>query len=481
MESRFAMSSLGSPIVDRRAFLLAGAGAAAAGLLPRSGRAEAPCAEYNLTAASAQSPILGASRPWTEVWSYNGSIPGPEIRVRQGEPVRINVRNGLSEETTVHWHGIRLPNNMDGVPGLTQRPIAPGETFTYKFTPPDAGTFWYHSHSNSLQQLGRGLTGPLIVEEAERYPVDRDLVWMFADWRLTTDAQIASGFGNAMEAAMSGRVGNTVTVNGAISSGEQVHAGERIRLRLINGALARIMALRFEGHRPVIIAVDGQPCQPHQPPNGRLLLGPAMRIDIVLNLRGKPGHHYAVRDDFYENLAYTVTHLNYSANAALRTARDDNDVPLPGNPLPEPDLQGAEPHQIVLQGGMMGGGMMHGMGGMSGMAHDASWSINGHSMIGDGQASMPSLLTLPRGRSIILKMQNKTAWWHPMHLHGYSFKLLRRNGTPVPHRQWGDTVLMAPKDNVDVAFVADNPGKWMLHCHITDHQVSGMMSVLDVR
>ena len=203
----------------------------------------------------------------------------------------------------------------------------------------------------------------MIVEEAERYPVDRDLVWMFADWRLTTDAQIASGFGNAMEAAMSGRVGNTVTVNGAISSGEQVHAGERIRLRLINGALARIMALRFEGHRPVIIAVDGQPCQPHQPPNGRLLLGPAMRIDIVLNLRGKPGHHYAVRDDLYENLAYTVTHLNYSANAALRTARDDNDVPLPGNPLPEPDLQGAEPHQIVLQGGMMGGGMMHGMGG----------------------------------------------------------------------------------------------------------------------
>jgi FtsP/CotA-like multicopper oxidase with cupredoxin domain len=474
------MSSIHIPVVDRRTVLLAGVGAAA-GLLPRSGHADAPRAAYNLTAAIARSPILGTSRPWTEVWSYNGRIPGPEIRVRQGEPVRFVVRNDLSEETTVHWHGIRLPNNMDGVPGLTQRPIAPGETFTYEFTPPDAGTFWYHSHSNSLQQLGRGLAGPLIVEEGERYPVDREFVWMFSDWRLTADAQIASGFGNAMEAAMSGRVGNTVTVNGAISSGEQVQAGERIRLRLINGALARIMALRFEGHRPVVIAVDGQPCEPHQPADDRLLLGPAMRIDVVLDLLGEPGRRYAVRDDFYEDLAYTVTHLNYSANAALRTARDHNYVPLPGNPLPEPDLTGVEPHRIVLQGGMMGGGMMHDMGGMSGMAHDASWSINGHSMTGDGQGGMPPLLTLPQGRSIVLKMQNQTAWWHPMHLHGYSFKLLRRNGAPVPYRQWGDTVLLAPNDNVNVAFVADHPGKWMLHCHITDHQVSGMMSVLDVR
>jgi len=466
-------------MVDRRTLLQAGVGLAAAGMFPHAVRAQTPRAEYNLVAAIARSPILGERRPGTEVWSYNGSLPGPEIRVRQGKPVRIIVRNDLSESTTVHWHGIRLPNNMDGVPDLTQRPIAPGESFTYEFTPPDAGTFWYHSHSNSLQQLGRGLAGPLIVEEAERYPVDRDLVWMFADWRLTADAQIASGFGNAMEAAMSGRVGNTVTVNGAISGGEQVHAGERIRLRLINGALARIMALRFEGHRPVVIAVDGQPCEPHQPADGRVLLGPAMRIDIVLDLQGEPGRRYAVRDDFYEDLAYTVTHLNYGANAASRTTRD-NYVPLPGNPLPEPDLAGAEPHQIVLQGGMMGGGMMHDMGGMSGMAHDASWSINGHSMTGDGQGGMPPLLTLPQGRSIVLKMQNQTAWWHPMHLHGYSFKLLRRNGAPVPYRQWGDTVLLAPNDNVDVAFVADHPGKWMLHCHITDHQVSGMMSVLDV-
>ncbi len=103
-------------------------------------------------------------------------MPGPELRVRQGEPVRITVSNKLSEDTTVHWHGIRLPNAMDGVPGLTQKPIRPGESFVYEFTPPDAGTFWYHPHADTLQQLGRGLAGALIVQEPERAAVDRDLL-----------------------------------------------------------------------------------------------------------------------------------------------------------------------------------------------------------------------------------------------------------------------------------------------------------------
>ena len=130
---------------------------------------------------------------------------------------------------------------------------------------------------------------------------------------------------------------------------------------------------------------------------------------------------------------------------------------------------------------MGGGGMMGmGMGGMRGMDHGASWSINGVSMTGDGHAGMPPLLTLQLGRSYVLTIRNETAWWHPMHLHGFSFRVLSRNGAPVPHRQWADTVLIAPKDSVEIAFVADNPGDWMVHCHVTDHQVSGLMTVLRV-
>lgn len=468
------------PAISRRAFVVGATSAAAATALPHTAHGSGSPKELALVAAPGHWPIAGTQHPNTDVWCYDGQIPGPEIRLRQGEPVRIVVENRLAEDTTVHWHGIRLPNAMDGVPGLTQPPIKPGEKFSYEFTPPDAGTFWYHPHADSLRQLGRGLAGILVVEEPEQVAVDRDILWALSDWRLTGDAQIASGFGNGMEAAMAGRVGNTVTLNGAISTNARVRAGERVRLRLVNTALARIMALRFEGHRPIIIARDGQPCEPHEPEGGRLLLGPAMRIDVMLDMEGKPGGRYRVIDDFYPELSYWLTELAYEDKVPVRSHPPESRLVLPRNPLPEPDLASAERHELKLQGGMMGGGMMSGMGGMMGMSRGASWAINGMSMRGDGQANMPPLLTLKRGRTCMLTMRNETAWWHPMHLHGHSFRVLTRNGAAVPHRVWADTVLVPPKETVEIAFVADNPGDWMLHCHVMDHQVSGMMTVLRV-
>ena len=441
--------------------------------------------EHRLRAAPAAARLIGSNGPQTGVLAYDGSVPGPVLRFRQGEPVRIVVENGLNQETTVHWHGIRLPNAMDGVPGLTQPPIKPDESFTYEFTPPDAGTFWYHPHAQSLQQIGRGLAGALIVEEREPVAVDRDLLWMLQDWRLRNDGQIASGFGSMMDASMSGRVGNLVTINGSIPGDLPVRAGERIRLRLANAALARIMALRFDGHRPVIVAIDGQPSEPHAPENGRVVIGPAMRIDVIIDMQGEPGRRYAVIDDFYDGLAYTLTNLAYDSGPPLRANLVDAPLALPRNPLPEPDLANATRQEIVLQGGMMGGGMMSGVGGMMGMAMPGMdggpvWAINGMSMTGDGHAGMSPLFTLKRGASCILTMRNETAWWHPMHIHGFSPLMLTRNGVTVPHRQWQDTVLMAPKDTVECAFVADTPGDWMLHCHVVDHQTAGLMTVFRV-
>ena len=457
--------------------------AGAAITAPRIGRAEGP-AEYRLRATPGKASIVGGDGPPTATLAYNGTMPGPVLRFRQGEPVRITVANGLDQDTTVHWHGIRLPNAMDGVPGLTQPPIKPGETFIYEFTPPDAGTFWYHPHANSLQQIGRGLAGALIVEEREHIAVDRDLMWMLQDWRLADDGEIASGFGSMMDAAMSGRVGNVVTVNGSKPGDLSVRAGERIRLRLANAALARILALRFEGHRPIVIAVDGQPCEPHEPEGGRLVLGPAMRIDILLDMEGEPGRGYAVRDDFYDGLGYTLTNLVYE-ETPLRPRPPDVALTLPANPLPEPDLANAVKQEIVLQGGMMGGGKLKGVGGMNGMATPGMmggpiWAINGMSMTGDGEMKMPPLFTLQRGQSCRITLRNETAWWHTMHIHGFSMLVLARNGAPVSHRQWQDSVLMAPKDIVECAFVADNSGNWMLHCHITDHQMTGLMTVFRV-
>jgi FtsP/CotA-like multicopper oxidase with cupredoxin domain len=284
-----------------------------------------------------------------------------------------------------------------------------------------------------------------------------------------------------MEAAMSGRIGNTVTINGAVSENIPVRAGERVRLRLVNAALARVMALRFEDHRPLIVAIDGQPCDPHEPERGRLLLGPAMRIDVMLDMLGEPGRRYRVVDDFYDDLAYWLTQLVYEDRPPVRAQPLETPLRLPRNPLPEPDLANAGRHELTLQGGMsmMSGTGIGGMG-MMGMGHGANWAINGQSMTGDGHAGMKPLLTLQLGRSYVLTLRNETTFWHPVHFHGHVFRVLTRNGSPVPHPQWADSVLMPPRQSTEVAFVADNPGDWMLHCHVADHQVSGLMTILRV-
>jgi FtsP/CotA-like multicopper oxidase with cupredoxin domain len=474
---------------SRRSFLAASGGAAVGVLFPAwPGRTEAIANNYHFVAGAGRAHLVGAPYPETSVWSYNGAVPGPEIRVRQGERLRIAVENQLAEETTVHWHGLRVPNAMDGVPHLTQPPIAPGETFVYEFDIPDAGTYWYHPHQRSFEQVGRGLYGPLIVEEREPIQVDRDVTWVLDDWRLLPDAQISNDFGNFMDASHNGRVGNTVTVNGRIPETFAVRAGERLRLRLINAANARIFALEFQDHRPIVIALDGQPVAPHEPAGGRVILGPAMRADLVFDMTGRPGERFSVSDPFYRGLEYRLLDLVYQDAPPLRAHPLDAALRLAANTMPEPDLAAAERHELTFDGGMMGrmmggggmGGMMGGgmMGGMMrGMRHSGIWSINGVAATGD---VMEPFLTLRRGRSYVLAMHNHTAWHHPMHLHGHAFRVLARNGRPTRYREWQDTVLMAPHESVDIAFVADNQGDWMFHCHILEHQAAGMMGVIRV-
>ena len=405
-------------------------------------------------------------------------------------PVRIVVENRLPEETTVHWHGVRVPNAMDGVPYLTQKPIAPGETFTYEFRAPDAGTFWYHPHQHSFEQVGRGLYGAVIVEEAAPIAVDRDITWVLDDWRLGPDGSINDDFGNRMDMSMSGRIGTTVTVNGRLPQPLVARHGERIRLRLINAANARIFALTFAGHEPWIVALDGQPVTPHQPDDGRIVLGPAMRADLVLDMTGPPGERFAVTDGFYPQFTYRLLEIAY-ADQPLRDHSMEATIQLPRNPLSEPDLKTAERHEILLGGGMMmGGDMMGGGGTMDGMMNggmmgggdmmgnsDHIWTINGVSATEHTHAP---LLFLKRGRSYVFALQNNTAFHHPIHLHGHAFRVMSRNGVPTGWSEWRDTVLVAPKERVEIAFVADNPGDWMIHCHILEHQAAGMMATVRV-
>ncbi|WP_386630423.1 multicopper oxidase family protein [Sulfitobacter geojensis] len=289
-------------LISRRQVLRTGAAFTALSILSPARTAMAGPTEdpFVLRAASGQAALRPAPYGPTDVWSYNGSVPGPEIRVRQGDRVRVLARNGLDEDTTIHWHGIRTPNAMDGVPFLTQEPIPVGGDFLYEFDALDAGTFWYHPHQRSSEQVGRGLYGPLIIEEANPIRVDRDLTWMLDDWRMTRDGQIAGDFNSRHDAMHGGRIGNSVTINGQIPERIAVQAGERIRLRLVNAANARIFGLDFGGLAPVVVALDGQPVAPHAPDRGIVVIGPAMRVDLVIEHdrqagRGRDRHRCFLR------------------------------------------------------------------------------------------------------------------------------------------------------------------------------------------
>ena len=198
-----------------------------------------------------------------------------------------------------------------------------------------------------------------------------------------------------------------------------------------------------------------------------------MRADLIVDMSGSPGERFAVIDDFYRGLEYTLLHLAYSDEKPLRNQALATSKRLPANTMPEPDLDHPERHDVRLEGGMMGGrGMV-----MSGMMSGMAWSINGVSATGH---DMSPMLTLRRNRSYILAIKNETAWYHPIHLHGHSFRVIARNAKPTRYREWQDTVLIPPRETADIAFVADNPGNWMLHCHILDHQEGGLMAVVRV-
>ena len=229
--------------------------------LPRPGRSQTSSgAETILTAKPAPMKLRADAAGEADVWSFNGSL-SPVVKARQGEELRLVLRNETPLPLSLHFHGVRGPNAMDGVGGLTQEPVATGKSHEYRFTPPDAGTFLIRPCvlGGSAEPLERGLSGLLIVEEPNPPQVDRDLALVIDDWRLNDDGSLAS-FEKSAEAAPPGRIGSWLSVNGAATP-QRIEAppGGRLRLRLANACNARAMRLRFDGLKAYVIAIDGQP------------------------------------------------------------------------------------------------------------------------------------------------------------------------------------------------------------------------------
>lgn len=468
---------------SRRCFIKSIAVTAGAMALP-SGIALAQPSPVNLRAGLLNQALL-PDGPDTNFWGFNDTVPGPVLRYRKGDRVRLLVENALPADTAVHWHGVRVPNDMDGVPHVTQAPIEPGGEFAYEFDLPDSGTFWYHPHQMSFEQVPRGLYGAFIVEEEQPIEVDRDITWVLSDVKIDASGRQVEDFGRILDFANEGRLGNRILVNGKAAGAQEVlevRSGERIRLRLINAASARTFELAVPDHVMNAIAYDGQAVQPHVLEN--VQLGPGMRTDLVIDCMQAPRSRHLVNDAHRRNLGPIAT-LSYSDEAPLRSKALGAPMQLAPNEIPEPDLSIAKNHYIMFQGGMRGEPVIGNVDGKPLRTHQImeehglAWTMNYSAQHEHALMHVP-LLHLGVGEHVLLRMINDTDYAHPMHLHGHFFRVVAIDGQRTPHQEWRDTVMMAPRQTIDIAFVADNAGEWMYHCHILDHAAGGMMGTFKV-
>jgi FtsP/CotA-like multicopper oxidase with cupredoxin domain len=437
--------------------------------------------EFALTAAPAEIPLLDGAP--LAVWAYDGQVPGPTLRVRLGDTVRVAFTNRLPQPTTVHWHGVRVPNAMDGVPGVTQDPVRPGESFVYEFTPPDAGTFWFHPHLRSAEQMERGLYGVLVVDDPEPPPWSRDLVWVLDDWLLTSAREIDPRFVTRRDLAHDGRWGNVVTVNGRTNETLELRPGERVRLRLVNVANGRVFRLDWGGLDVRVVAVDGSYTgRPLDPSGFELAPGNRLDLDIAVPAEDR-GRRFAVVDRFTRREIPVAT---------VAVADEPAAAAPPAFPSPAaahvPSWQSAlamPPASELRLDARLGG------------PYGVEWTINGQAMRHDDPAPAPSSgpartspaagshehegLEWPRGAFRKVRFTNVSYRLHPMHVHGMFFKVLARNGVPVEEPYFRDTMLVHAQETVDVGLVPIDPGRWMLHCHVLEHAESGMMTLVEVR
>lgn len=450
----------------RRDVLAGAVGLAAA---PLCAMAAGPVA---LRAAPMPVRLLPGRAPATDLWTYDGLVPGPEIRLPRGGGLARRFVNDLPQGSSVHWHGIRLPNAMDGVAGLTQPAVEAGAAFDYAFTVPDAGTYWYHPHNRTFEQMARGLYGPLIVEEPDPPEVDAELVLVLDDWRIDRDGALAGNFGDLHDMSHAGRIGNWVTVNGISELKTPAGSNARLRLRLINAANARIFRLGLKGLTGWIMALDGMPLAAPQAAD-RVVLAPAQRADLIVDVVGPDeGVVYSIeRDGGYALASFPVAGTRRPARLAAPRPLPPNDVAVPG------PLAAARVIEMPIAGGAMGrmrsarlDGRLVAMRELvdAGMV----WAMA-------GTAGMPEapLATLVRGETVRIVMANDTVWPHAMHLHGHHFREVRPAEALGPLR---DTLLVNPEERREIIFVADNPGDWLLHCHMLEHAASGMMTWLRV-
>ncbi|MBV9991070.1 MAG: multicopper oxidase family protein [Alphaproteobacteria bacterium] len=458
-------------MLTRRAALVSGAATlGACALLPSSGNggrlSERRIGNREITLTAREAKVALGREP-APLWLYD-DWPFPVLRMTHGESLSVTLNNALREHTSIHWHGVRVPNAMDGVPYLTQTPVQPGERFTYRFTPPDAGTYFFHPHCNTVEQLGRGLLGALIVEDPPEHYGD-DVVLILKDWRLDEHGRFLP-FLTDKGAAQAGSFGTLRTVNGRVQPAIDLAARSNVRLRMINADPTRIAEIGIDGGAARVIAVDGNSVAPFALETWKL--GPGMRLDVIFD-----GDKARLLDYF---AAEPVVLAELSAPPVAGRGS-------PVYTVPPPDFSDAWHHTLELGAGVAAAdlpnpqpivlpdGRRIELADSLCLAQGAFWTLDGKSWPGRDHARLPPpLFTLARGQKVVLDIANTTSRSHPIHIHGHTMTVLSASVLKRPiHR--ADTVLVLPNERVTVGFVADNPGNWMVHCHVVEHQETGMM------
>jgi FtsP/CotA-like multicopper oxidase with cupredoxin domain len=388
----------------------------------------------------------------TKAWGFNGQIPGPVIEARVGDVLELRLTNHLPEPTVIHWHGLRLPAAMDGT-DMVQRPIKPGDTFTYRFTLRDAGTFWYHPHMNETVQLERGLYGALIVRGPNEPTLDAERVLVFDDVKLDRKGQIKK-LGGLIE-GHDGRQGGTRLVNGKAESELTVAAGQIERWRVINASSARYVRLSIGGRPFTILGTDGGLIEAPVTIT-EVLLTPADRVDIAVG-------------PFTEGETIAVEALKYNRMTVARAKNELFATVRVGPAAPSSAVIPATLRRIEpLVSGLVSPTREIHLGFKPSLRHGVTFVVNKEPHHRDKPVKV--------GELQVWDVINDTMMDHPFHLHGFFFQVLEVNGEPPAYRSIEDTVNVPPKSRVRIAWVADDrPGEWMYHCHILEHHEQGMM------
>jgi FtsP/CotA-like multicopper oxidase with cupredoxin domain len=405
-----------------------------------------------------------------DAWTYDGELPGPLIRTQVGDRLIVHFVNELPEPTTVHWHGLRVPLAMDGVPGHSQPQVKPGGSFTYDFVVPDAGLFWYHPHVMSAAQVGFGLYGALLVEDPkEQIGIDDQLVVVLSDIALESDRRTLESTESGGSAGMAfGREGNHLLVNGRTRPRLVARAGAPQRWRMVNAAKSRYFEIDAGPALPFILIGGDGGLQQNPVKTDTLVLAPGERADIIVVPQGEAGSTLVARSLLY-NRGYGSVEAR-DPFEDLFTIAIANMPPAPAIALPTVtrDIQ-----PLVAEGATR-------------VDLDLTITQLPDKTFAYGINGVPFSIDKPikarLGETQLWTIANKTKWSHPFHLHGFFFQVVDEHGRPGGPLAWKDTVNVPFEKTVRILVRFDErPGMWMFHCHVLDHADGGLMGMVDVQ